>query len=642
MVEATMTAGGRAIETWTVHCSECGTAVSASGAEGTGVCPGCGNYVRATSERTAAGPVSPAAHAPAPSDKNDSLVGTRLGPWRLERLVGRGGMGRVYEAFGKDGKGPVALKVLSEALAQDTQFVRRFQREGKVLAGLSHPHVVEVLDQGETDGRLWFAMEFVRGENLRRRIERGPLPLAEAGRIAGEIASALEYAHGRGVVHRDLKPENVLLGEDGRARLADFGLLRLARDTAPEATTRLTRTDVILGTYEYMAPEQRRGSADVDARADVFSLGVILYECLTGRLPLGRFPPASELVAGVPRAVDAVVNRALAPEPGERFAGARALADALRGALAGVPPAPPPSARPAFGGSPSRPDGERAEISDEEARFLGHVRLIATFDRVAGWFLIAAAIFPAAWMLVRPFAALPGLVLVVGGILLIKQANRLNGLVAGARESQIVACAILCVFFPFGTALGIYGLIVLAPYRRAGMYERVRQRGLSASAGRSVFHRPHGARHAPPAPPPAPPAPGTRLITRVEVVGPEARKGPGIFLRLLGFTAFIWTLYLALFWASFLPHPISLEFRPRWQHWVNGSYWTNGLPAVGPALIWTAFGLVLAAGLAISRWPQRHFRRGFGIAFMSFVVFGVDLGFLLFAAARAGHPTLWP
>src|SRR5688572_16156076 len=120
MAEATIKAGGRSIETWTVHCSECGTAVSASGAEGTGVCPGCGNYVRATNERTVAGPISPAP-APAPSEKTDSLVGTRLGPWRLERLVGRGGMGRVYEAFGLDGRGPVALKVLSEALAQDTQ-----------------------------------------------------------------------------------------------------------------------------------------------------------------------------------------------------------------------------------------------------------------------------------------------------------------------------------------------------------------------------------------------------------------------------------------------------------------------------------------------------------------------------------------
>jgi predicted Ser/Thr protein kinase len=635
MAEVLITAGGRAIETWTVHCSECGTAVSASGAEGVGVCPGCGNYVRATAERTAAGPVAP----PPPADRHDSLVGTRLGPWRLERLVGRGGMGRVYEATDADGRRHVALKVLSEALAQDAQFVRRFQREAKVLAGLSHPHVVEVLDQGETDGRLWFAMEFVRGENLRRRIERGPLPLDEAARIAGEIASALDYAHGRGVIHRDLKPENVLLGEDGRVRLVDFGLLRLARDTATEATTRLTRTDVILGTYEYMAPEQRRGSSEADARADVFALGVILYECLTGRLPLGRFPPASDLAPGVPRAVDGVVHRALAPEPGDRFAGARAFADALRGALAGVPPSPP-EAGPAAAGAASRPDGRREDLADDDARVLGHVRLLATFDRVIGWLFIGAGVFSTTFGLFRSPAAIGSLVFIVGGILLIKQATRLRDLEPGSREAQIVACALLCLFFPLGTALGVYGLIVLAPFRRVAFFERMRARGLSAHAGRSFFG--HGrARHAPP---PAPPAPPPKVITRVEVLGTEARRGPGVLLRLLAFTAVIWTLYLALFWATPIHgglRNLSGEFRPRLERWNGGSYFETGTPSVGPAIVWTAAGALLAAGLAFSRWPRRHERRGFGLALSSFVVFGVDLGFLLFAAARAGHASLW-
>ena len=114
--------------------------------------------------------------------------------------------------------------------------MRRFRREGKVLASLSHPHLVEVLDQGEDHGQVWFAMEYVRGETLRRRLERGPLAPPEALRIASEICSALSYAHDKGVVHRDLKPENVLLGEDGRVRLADFGLLRLVRESTPEAT----------------------------------------------------------------------------------------------------------------------------------------------------------------------------------------------------------------------------------------------------------------------------------------------------------------------------------------------------------------------------------------------------------------------
>jgi predicted Ser/Thr protein kinase len=633
-----MQAGGRAIDAWTAHCSECGTAVSASGAEGVGVCPGCGNYVRAAHGATVAGPAAP----PPPADPNDSLVGMRLGTWRLERLVGRGGMGRVYEAFGADGGRRVALKVLSEALAKDSQFVRRFRREAKVLAGLSHPHVVELLDQGETDGRLWFAMEFVRGENLRRRIERGPLPLAEAARIAAEIASALDYAHGRGVIHRDLKPENVLLGEDGRVRLVDFGLLRLARDSAPEATTRLTRTDVILGTYEYMAPEQRRGSAEVDARADVFALGVILYECLTGRLPLGRFPPASELAAGIPKAVDGVVNRALAPEPKDRFAGAQALADALRGALAGAPPLPVAEPSHAGAATATRPAQDGADLPDDDARVLGHVQLIATFDRVVGWLFVVGGIFSTTFGLFRAPVALSSIVFIVGGILLIKQANRLRDLQQGSREAQIVTSAILCLFFPFGTAVGIYGLIVLGPFRRIALFERMRVRGLDASAGHSVFAR-WRAKHAAP---PAPPSPQVvRTITRIEVVGSEARRGPGVLLRLLAFAAVIWTLYLALFWASPWHVPIgnmSGEFRPRTERWDLGTYRDLGTPSVIPAIIWTACGAVLAAGIAVTRWPQRRERRGLGLALSSFLVFGVDLGFLLFAAARAGSASLWP
>ena len=183
-------------------------------------------------------------HDDGPRDPNDPLVGTKMGRWTLTRLIGRGGMGRVYEARGGLMNRRVALKVLSEDLAEDASFVKRFHREAKLLGSLTHPHIVDVIDRGLTNERLWFAMEFVRGESLRRLMDRGPVAADQAARIAGEIAGALSYAHQRGIVHRDLKPENVLLDEQGTVHLVDFGLSRLV-DVAPDlASTRLTRTDV--------------------------------------------------------------------------------------------------------------------------------------------------------------------------------------------------------------------------------------------------------------------------------------------------------------------------------------------------------------------------------------------------------------
>jgi predicted Ser/Thr protein kinase len=643
MAEATLVHGGRPIEPWTVHCSHCGTAVSVSGGEGVSTCGACGRQVEAAVAETAAGrPPAP------PADVNDSLVGTRLGPWRLERLLGRGGMGRVYEAREAEGGRRVALKVLGDALAGDAGFVRRFQREAKVLATLSHPHVVEVLDQGETDGRLWFAMEYVRGENLRRRIERGALPPAEAARISGEIASALAYAHERGVIHRDLKPENVLLSEDGRARLADFGLLRLARETSPETTTRLTRTDVILGTYEYMAPEQRRGTAEVDARADVFALGVILYECLTGRLPLGRFPPASDLVRGLPRAVDTVVNRALAPEPRERFESARAFADGLRGAMAGAPAAPAPATAPVGVPAPVAPAPGATE-AEADLRRLGHVRLIATFDRVVGWLLLIACTVPAVaagilapvGITLVPFV----LLLVIGGVLMLKLGKRLRNLEPGSREGQIVASALLCLFFPLGTALGLYGLIIMAPYRTLRAMERAR-----GSSRRTWSQSPPAYRgYVPTPPPPLPPVPApVGPIERVEVLGEEARRGPGALLRILAFAAVIWTLYLGFYGTRAVrmqdmqveAHRVGVDAqRPPGTDTAVGP--GHGSSPSAAAISWTACGAIFAGVLAFLRWPQRRERRGVGLALTSFALLAADLGFLILVASRAAQPSLW-
>ncbi|MFV1959169.1 MAG: protein kinase, partial [Planctomycetota bacterium] len=324
----TQAPGDLAIDAWTTHCPSCGREVAVPAGSEAVACPHCHAAFAPERLATTAGPKTPAPDRP--RDPRDALVGARLGRWHLLRILGRGGMGRVYLATDQDGRPRVAVKVLSDDLASDPAFVKRFHREARVLASLSHPHVVEILDQGEAGGRLYFAMEYVRGENLRRLIERGPLPVKQALRIADEVASALAYAHTRGVIHRDLKPENVLLDEKGRVHLADFGLSRLLPGSGPEVTTLLTRTDVILGTYEYMAPEQRRGEKGLDARADIYALGVILYEMLTGTPPLGRFELPSRVRSGVPPALDAVVARALAPRRGDRQASVEVLKRELR------------------------------------------------------------------------------------------------------------------------------------------------------------------------------------------------------------------------------------------------------------------------------------------------------------------------
>ena len=242
-------------ERTTVHCPDCGTAVDTDPDVSSVACSRCGSAFSPWSTPTHAARPSPApppmpGAAPVP---DDPLVGHALGGRQLLRVIGRGGMGTVYEASDAR-RGRVAVKVLPADLAGDAQFVERFNREAAVLSGLSHPHLVEVYDRGQDGDRCYFVMEFVRGESLRRRLERGPLPWAEAIRVARDVLTGLGYAHGRGVIHRDLKPENVLLDDHDRARIVDFGLSRIVRGEAAGDLSRLTRTNVILGTYEYMAP----------------------------------------------------------------------------------------------------------------------------------------------------------------------------------------------------------------------------------------------------------------------------------------------------------------------------------------------------------------------------------------------------
>lgn len=279
-----------------------------------------------------------------------SLVGGR---YRLDRRIASGGMASVWEAHDEVLARAVAVKVLHPHLGADEQFVARFKREAVAAARLTHPSIVAIYDTCSQDGCEAIVMELVRGTTLRAELDRrGRFPAAEAAHVVAEIADALACAHDAGIVHRDVKPANVLLSNDGRVLVADFGIAK-AGDGLD-----LTGADTTLGTAKYLAPEQVDASlGPVDARADVYAAGVILYELLCGRPPFTADTEAGtalarlhrdadrprEIVPGLEPAMESVVLRAMTRQPAGRFPSARELRDALRAAALGVAPAGGPS-----------------------------------------------------------------------------------------------------------------------------------------------------------------------------------------------------------------------------------------------------------------------------------------------------------
>jgi serine/threonine protein kinase len=307
-------------------CPACHTPLAAAPAGQAAVaCPGCALEVDLSRLGTLAG-------KPRFLPERDR-TGTTVGGYRVEARLGSGGMGHVHRA-GRDtpsGRELVAVKFLAAGLAGDADLRARFLREVRVLQALAHPAIVRVLDSGEADGVPWFAMSLVAGPSLRTRLAEQPLTPTEARAVFARVLSALEHAHGQGVIHRDLKPGNVLLGPGG-AVLADFGIAWPGEALAAPMT-RLTETAAILGTLPYMSPEQRAGAA-LDRRSDLFSVGVMLYEALTGSLPQGAFAPPSQLRPGLTAKLDRVVIRLLQPRAQDRFATAADAARALDAALA--------------------------------------------------------------------------------------------------------------------------------------------------------------------------------------------------------------------------------------------------------------------------------------------------------------------
>jgi Tol biopolymer transport system component len=287
--------------------------------------------------------------------------GTRLGPYQVTAQIGAGGMGEVYKAHDTRLDRSVAIKVLPPEFSADPERRARFEREAKTIAGLNHPHICTLHDVGERDGSTFLVMEHLQGETLAERLAKSPLPLEQALTVATEIADALAAAHRQGVIHRDLKPGNVMLTKAG-AKLLDFGLAKLKGHgerpaaaqlaSVPTQSTPLTGEGVILGTLQYMAPEQLEGKS-ADARTDLWALGAVLYEMLTGKRPFEGTSPAS-LIGNImnaeppalttiqpltPVGVDRLVRKCLAKDPEDRWDSAHDIADELRWLreMSGVP-----------------------------------------------------------------------------------------------------------------------------------------------------------------------------------------------------------------------------------------------------------------------------------------------------------------
>ena len=297
--------------TQVVTCPQC-SAIIPPDAPG-GVCPAC---VMQLAGGDGAGWNQTSVYSQTPTLPTLTELAALFPQLEILELIGRGGMGAVYKARQPSLDRFVALKILLPDIGKDPTFAERFNREARALAKLNHPHIVSVYDSGHVGGLYYFVMEYVDGVNLRQAIQAEQISPEKALAIVPQICDALQYAHEEGVVHRDIKPENVLLDRKGRVKVADFGLAKLLGLATPDIT--LTGTRQAMGTLHYMAPEQYERPQAVDHRADIYSLGVVFYELLTGKLPLGRFALPSEKVS-IDARLDDVVLKSLEREPERRY-----------------------------------------------------------------------------------------------------------------------------------------------------------------------------------------------------------------------------------------------------------------------------------------------------------------------------------
>ena len=326
------------------RCPECGGELPRGALAG--LCPACLLKQGALDSAPQATPFTP----PTPAG-----LAPLFPQFEIRELIGRGGMGAVYLARQKELDRDVALKILPPDIGRDVAFAERFTREARAMAKLNHPNIVTIYDFGRANGLFYFVMEFVDGVNLRQLLHTGRVAPRAALAIVPQICDALQYAHDAGIVHRDIKPENILLDRQGRVKVADFGLAKLVgttdakppiTDSASLGNLQSEISNVVMGTPQYMAPEQREHPSEVDHRADIYSLGVVFYQMLTGELPKGDFaPPSKKVVVDV--RLDEVVLRALEQKPERRYqqvSEVKTLVETIATTPAAAVPQPPSSA----------------------------------------------------------------------------------------------------------------------------------------------------------------------------------------------------------------------------------------------------------------------------------------------------------
>jgi serine/threonine protein kinase len=267
------------------------------------------------------------------------VIGENIGPYRLVEQLGQGGMATVFKAYHPELDRYVAIKALHPAFAEDDTFLARFQREARVVAKLEHPNIVPIYDYSQYENRPYLVMKYIEGETLKQRISNGMIPIAESLRIIETIGSALQYAHDKDVLHRDIKPSNVLITKDNQVYLTDFGLARMAQSSDKTLTT-----DMMIGTPQYISPEQALAKQDLDTRTDIYSLGVVIYELLVGKVPFTADTPFAivhdhiytplplprSINPGLSESTERVLLKALAKDKEARYINVSTMIEALK------------------------------------------------------------------------------------------------------------------------------------------------------------------------------------------------------------------------------------------------------------------------------------------------------------------------
>jgi eukaryotic-like serine/threonine-protein kinase len=260
-----------------------------------------------------------------PETKPRQLHPAIIGEYEIIRKIGEGGLAEIYLARQRSLNRKVAIKMLHIRLSEESELIRRFEREATTLAEMSHPNIVQIFDRGEENGRLYFVMQFVEGTDFAQILAGGEWDVERKLNVVVQVLKGLEYAHKNGIVHRDIKPANILIDSEDNALVADFGISHILRGDH----TQLTEPGAMVGTFAYMSPEQKEDSSRLDLTTDIYSVGVMLYEALTGKKPTGRYRPPSSIDHSLPQSLDAVVAKALEHEPSRRYQRAVEMKDEL-------------------------------------------------------------------------------------------------------------------------------------------------------------------------------------------------------------------------------------------------------------------------------------------------------------------------